>query len=162
MNLSTKQLPYKVLKTLGVDDTALVWSGASQTVDRHEIRGSTVESDDIPQNANGAVVIFHGTDAANEVMNWMLVGWAENGPAEYIANGTATLGTQRVNTGTALEMWAHAITITAQNHIYTVSVADSGNNRIAKLCFDMGGFAHIAAIIQKDTAASTGAKIRYF
>ena len=159
--LDTKQTPYKVLKKLGVDDTALVWSGAAQTVDKHEDCGLT-HTEDVPQGANAAVVIFHGTDGANEVMNWMLVGWAEGGPAEFIANGTATLGTQRVATGTSTGLYADTIAITAQKWDAIVSIADSGNNRIAKLCFDMCGLAWVACVIQKDTAASTGSKIRFF
>jgi len=158
----TKQLGYKVLKTLGVDDTALVWSGASQTVDKVEDKGSTVEAVDIPQNANAAIVIFHGTDAANETLTWMLVGWREAGPAELIANGTAILGTQRVATGTATELYADSITISAQKWLKPVYKIDHANNRIAKLAFDLCGISHIAAVIQKGTAATTGAKISFF
>lgn len=161
MYLETKQLGYKVLKTLGVDDTALVWSGASQTVDKVEDRGSTVEVVDIPQNANAAVVIFHGTDGANETLTWMLVGWREAGPAELIANGTAILGTQRVAKGTATGLYADSITISAQKWLGPVSLVDHGNDRITKLAFDMYGISHLAAVIQKGTAASTGAKVAF-
>lgn len=158
----TKQFRYQVLKTLGADDTALVWSGASQTVDKAEDRGSTVEIVDVPQKANAAIVIFHGTDAANETLTWMLVGWREGGPAELIANGTAILGTQRVAKATSTELYADSITISAQKWLQPVTRKDHGNNRVAKLAFDLCGISHIAAVIQKGTAATTGAKISFF
>lgn len=158
--LETKQEKYYVLKTLGVDDTALVWSGASQTVDNFTIAGATIEIYEPPTRANAAIVVFHGTDAANETLNWMLVGWrGKDDPAEFIANGTAILGTQRVAKATAAELWADTISITSQKWLTTVSVVDSGNNRMAKLAFDLCGLKRVAAVIQKSTAASTGAKI---
>ena len=106
---------------------------------------------------------FHGTDAANDIMSWMLVGWREGGPAEHIATGTAILGTQRVATGTSTELYADSITITSQTWPKTLSVVDHSNNRIAKLVFDLCGIAYIACVMQNSTgSASTGAKISTF
>lgn len=163
MKLETLQSPYKILKKLGADDTDLVFSGSSQTCDKHEDCGLT-KTVDVPQGANAAIVIMHGTNAApeNKTMTWKLYGWREGGPAEYIAHGTATLGTQRVATGTATEMYADTIAITAQAWLDTVSVIDSGNNRIAKLAFDMYGLARIACVMTNNSSSTTtGAKISF-
>ena len=160
--LDTAQKPYKVLKILGGDNTALVWSGANQTVDRHEDSGLTTTVD-IQRGDNAAIVIFHGTDAADDIMSWMLVGWREGGPAEHIATGTAVLGTQRVAMGTSTELYADSITITSQTWPKAISVVDQANNRTAKLVFDLCGIAWIACVMQNSTgSASTGAKISYF
>lgn len=162
----TKQEKWYVLKTLGADDTALVWSGSSQTVDNVGARGSTVERVELPRRANGVLVIMHGYHATapeDKTMAWMLIGWRfDGGPAEFIANGTATLGTQRVAAGTATEMWADTIAITAQKWPKTISIIDSGNNRIAKLAFDLCGISDIACVMQKTTTTTTGAKISWF
>lgn len=162
----TKQEKYHVLKTLGADDTALVWSGSSQTVDNVGTKGSTIEARELPVRANAALVIMHGTHATapeDKTMAWMLIGWRfDGGPAEFIANGTATLGTQRVAAGTATEMWADTIAITAQKWPKALSIVDSANNRVAKLAFDLCGIRHIACVMQKTTATTTGAKISWF
>jgi hypothetical protein len=160
--LKTRQTNYATLRKLSAtDDVALVWSTGSQTVDRHEDCG-LAKTVDVLQDANACHIIMHGTDAANETMAWMLIGWARGGPAEEIAYGTATLGTQRVATGTATELYADTITITGQYWPSLITVSDSGNNRIAKISFDMNGIANIACVMQKTTAASCGAKIRFF
>jgi len=162
----TKQLPYQPLKTLGADDTAIVWgTGTSGTSDNVSEKDSTVEVVDIPQLANAGIVIFHGYHATapnDKTLTWMLVGWREKGPAEYIANGTATLGTQRVDSDTSTETYADTIAISAQKWLKPLYIKDSASNRVAKLVFDLCGLSHIAAVIQKGTATTTGAKISFF
>jgi len=163
-NLRTKQAPYKTLKLLSGNDTALSWTGAAQTVDKHEDCGLTTTVD-IRQDDNAAIVTFYGTTTANQSLDWMLVGWREGGPAEHIATGTALLGTQRVATGTSTTLYADTITISSQTWPKTVSVVDSGNDRIAKLVFDLCGIAWIAAVCDNSGTSgttTTAARISFF
>jgi hypothetical protein len=164
--LQTRQNPYQPLKRLGVDDTPLVWTdGTNQTVDKAENRHSSITVKDVPQDANAAVIVFHGTHAtapADKTMTWELYGYREGGPAEMIASGTATLGTQRVAKGTATEMYADTIAITSRVWLDTLSVIDNGNNRMAKLCFDMYGLAGLAcATTNNSSSTTTGAKVAF-
>lgn len=165
MYLETRQDPYQVLKTLGADDTPLVWTdGANQTVDKAESKHSSIELKNVPQGANAAVIVFHGTHTSpnNKTMTWELYGYREGGPAEMIASGTATLGTQRVTAGTATEMFADTIAITSQTWLDTLTIVDDGNNRMAKLCFDMYGLAALAcATTNNSSSTTTGAKVAF-
>lgn len=163
MQLTTHRGHWHVLKTVGADDTAIDWAGTDQTCDNVTTRGSTVDAVELPPHANAGLVLFHGTDTADETMAWMLVGWRGlGGPAEFIANGTATLGTQQLEAATTTGLYADTIAITAQKWPSIISIVDSGNNRVAKLVFDLCGIKHIACVMQKTTTATTGAKIAWF
>ncbi len=119
--------------------------------------------------ATGLVEIgFFGTDAADEILNWTLYAYKQDdyageseweGPATYIANGTATLGTGQ--TGETNEFFADTIAITSQGWPKTVQVSDSTNNRFARLSFDLLDYRMALAILTKDTAASMGAVITW-
>lgn len=107
-------------------------------------------------------VVFFGTDAVNETINWKLWAYPYLGSAEYIANGTATLGQQVVDPGASTtEYYADTISISAEAWIEYIRVKDSGNDRIAKLVFDFAGYRHLACILTKGTCQSMGAKLRY-
>jgi hypothetical protein len=68
---------------------------------------------------------------------------AEAAP-ERIADLVWILGTARHTSTTVL--WADTCTITADYHPAGVTVADSGNNVIAKLEFDTSGYRYLYAI----------------
>ncbi len=162
--MATKQAEYLTLKPLGVDDTAIDWAGTDQTTDRVEDKGETVDAPKIPVWADAAVIIMHGehgSAAENKTMAWELVGWRYGGPAEYLAHGTAILGTQAVVAATQTELWADTIAITGQAWLGVLSPVDSGNDRIAKLPVDLYGLSHIALVMQKTTTTTTGAKIAF-
>lgn len=98
--------------------------------------------------ANAVCIIFAGEDTANETFSWRLWAWRNNnGPAEHVANGTGVLGSQDVvlypDSGTAVTastLWADTLSITNNTFIKTWYVADSGNNRVAKLWGDLAGY----------------------
>ena len=97
-----------------------------------------------------AAGIDGGGDPDNKLLSWRLFAWKDVGaPAEYVANGTATVGTQDVYrfpdnvfpaSGTARQ-WCDTIVISAQRYIKTVaSSATTGSNEIAKLSMDTVGY----------------------
>jgi len=164
MKLETRQDAYTSLKKLGANNTRLVWTdGSTQTVDKAETTPSNLVVKNVPMGANAAVIIFHGTNASpeNKTITFEIYGWRAGGPAEWICNGGAVLGTHRVAAGTDTEMYADTIAITTQTWVDTVTVADSGNNRIAKLAFDMYGLAGIACACWGGTATTNGAKVSF-
>lgn len=89
-----------------------------------------------------------GTDPNNKTFSWKLWAWkGENCPAEYVANGVGTIGTQDVETfpdGTsesAARSWADTLRVLNQRFVRTVTSSDStGNNEIAKLNVDTAGY----------------------
>ena len=94
-------------------------------------------------------IIFCGGDAANDTFTYTVYAWrADNGPAEMVCTGVGTLGTQQVvkyphdKTTATDRFWADTITYTSY-WIGAVSVADSGNNRIAKLLFNANGYKYL-------------------
>lgn len=116
-------------------------------------------------------LIFVGTDAADETLAWTI--WAYKSisdPAEYVANGTATLGLTQ--TGGSNEFYADTIAITAQSWIKTVSVVDGApaaiiaDAGISKLVFDTCEYQYFNIIIRDITGggecAKAGAKYATF
>ncbi len=118
----------------------------------------------------GAVhIVFVGTDAADETLAWTL--WAyksASSPAEYVANGTATLGA--TVTGTTNEYYADTIVITAEGWLTDVAVINGAPDAvvngggIAKLCFDTCEYEYIKVVIRDiagggSECSTAGAKI---
>jgi hypothetical protein len=97
---------------------------------------------------NAIQFIFCGGSAADKTFSWKLYAWRrKNGPCEFIASGTAVLGTQRVmkyphnNMTASGRYWADTLAITEQVALKTFSVADaSSSNRVAKLYGDLCGY----------------------
>lgn len=98
--------------------------------------------------ANAVQLIFCGGSAADKTFSYKLYGWRNgNGPAEMLATGTGTLGTQAVvkyphNSNTATnKFWADTLAISDQGAVKTFYVSDaSGANRVAKLYGDICGY----------------------
>jgi hypothetical protein len=111
------------------------------------------------------IAICGGADSnlADDTGSFVVYGWAEGGPAEFICEGDFVLGTQQVvkypNTTTAATdiNWADTINVDSTTvWIKGVLVTDSGNNRIAHLSFDTTGLKYIG-IFFYDAAGVAGA-----
>ena len=76
-----------------------------------------------------------GSDGGTAVFK--IWGYSSDGPAELIYSGTGTVGTAVFSTG---NLWIDTFTAAGTNHIASVSVRDSGNNRICKLNADTTGY----------------------
>ena len=157
----TKQAGYLILRSRSTsDDTDLVFSGGSSTCEYGD-KSSSIKF--VPAGVNAVQVIFVGSDEDDETMTWAIYAYRAKGPAEKVANGTATLGTQRVEKATATILYADTIAITEQVWATPLSVCDSANNRIAKLSFDFCGYEGLYCVMTKNSsAASIGAYCSYF
>jgi len=102
-------------------------------------------------NAVGAIqLIFCGGSAAGKTFTYTIYAWrTDNGPAEFVATGTGTLGTQAVikyphNRATATsKFWADTLTATGRWNKTVTSTDSTGNNQVAKLLFDFCGYEYI-------------------
>jgi len=97
---------------------------------------------------NAIQFIFCGGAAADKTFSWKIYAWrVTNGPAELLAYGTGTLGTQAVvkypdsgSTATS-KFWTDTLAISAQGLPKTFTLADyAGGNRVAKLTGDLCGY----------------------
>lgn len=131
--LETRNIVWSPLRTdVTADDTALDGTTA----------GLTFQFDDKPAAAkkvgtelNGVEILFYGTDAADETCNFKVYAYRANGPAILVCTGVAVLGTALHSTGTY-----YADTLEITDYWSTCHVLDSGNNRIARLTFDLRGY----------------------
>lgn len=106
-----------------------------------------------------------GTDPNDKTLSWKLYTWkAEGAPCEYVAHGTAVVGTQDVvlfpdGRGSAdARNWVDTITITAEEWVGVVDTVDSGNNRICKLKVQVRNHQHwYMEITSADGATGTEA-----
>lgn len=98
------------------DDTGLAAGGAKWS----DVSSSMVQIH--PRNPIGALSFaFLGTNDADEVLNWVIyAAKGINGPIEFVAYGTATLGLTQ--TGETTEFWADTISITNQEWGTTIRV----------------------------------------
>lgn len=106
---------------------------------------------------NVGEVIFEGSDAANEVCNYKIWAWRENGPAKLVAYGAVTLGA--AITGDTNGFYADTITVTAATWITTVKVSDVAADRVASLAFDLCGYKWVYCEIDITTAATITPRI---
>lgn len=143
-HLQTIHSGYILLRDAANEDSSLVTLATAGDFANKPAGAVQLDAD-----ANAIAVIICGGTAADKTLAWKAYGWRRNnGPAELIAYGTATLGTQQVvkypDTGTApaaTKYWADTITITEQAWLSTVWTADAaGNNRVGKLIFDQCGY----------------------
>jgi len=124
-----------------------------------ETAGATYDWHDKPSTAyklrpehNGCEIILAGgynialhddtsyaDTSNNKGFEATLFAYAENGPAEFLCDLTGIVGTARINDYT-LSLWIDTITIDTEDHLKDISIADSGNNRIAKIVFDTVGY----------------------
>lgn len=175
--LNTIQCEYSLLREFAAEDAASFNAALDLTTagDYASKTGTfTLPSPygDEASPVNGVEIIFAGTAAADKTFSFALVGYAaENGPAETICTGTGTLGTQAVvkyphnSAAAANTYYADTISVTSY-HVTTIAVADSGNNRIAKVWLDALGYKYLRCIVYDADgsgaeAATVGAYIRW-
>jgi hypothetical protein len=97
-------------------------------------------------NASGLSLTCFATGTDNNTIEMEIYGIADGPGAspERIADLVWILGTARHTSTTVL--WADTCTVTADTHITGVTVADNGDNVIAKLLFDTAGYRYIYAV----------------
>ena len=131
---------------------------------------------EIPQEANGAHIIFGVADAADENVTATLWGWKSNGPASDLVlmnpvqAGSTVLGADWANPSATLTNFfcADTVTITTNNSYARVDSAElSGTtNGIAVLRLDLTGYQWLFMSYDIDLAANSGtdaiAWITYF
>lgn len=95
---------------------------------------------------NGIVFYFAGGDAPDDTFEWNLYAWRnENGPAELVANGIGTLGTQAVVTWphndvpVADRFWADTIQVDNEYWVKEIEATAQDNNSVSKLWMDIAG-----------------------
>ena len=129
--------------------------------------GRTFHESDRPATAfklgdeyNASVLIFENYDTADGVNAAVNVwGYAETGPAEFIADLSLTTGLARIDDN-ATDLYTDTITRVndlSDGHIKKIKILDSGNDRISKVWFDNTGLKYLYVEIYDLT---TGAKIR--
>jgi len=134
--IETRTMGYIPLRTtVTADDTALDGTTASYT---YQFADKSAKAVAITGEYNTAEIYFYGTDAAAETCNFKVYAYRENGPACLVCTGVVTLGTALKATGVF-----YGGTIAITDYWATSSVIDSGNNRAARLQFDLKGCKYV-------------------
>lgn len=164
MFLNTARIPWTVLRAaVTSDDLALA------AFDRSDWPTSNTLNLRQPPlaDANGLVIAFHGTDAADEDATYKLYGLNKsNGMIQLLLEGTITLGTQNATTD-PLDMstviangkWADTVTVTGGLWKDLTTILDSGNNRICMLMVDQRWIDELYLEIDLDGGATTAASM---
>jgi hypothetical protein len=100
----------------------------------------------VGEEYNGMVVIVAGgvldtSVAENDDYDLMFYGWADNGPAEKIADVSVTLGLTVYEDNT-LHLWADTLALdaTSEVHIADCVEYDGSTDRICRLVLDTAGY----------------------
>ena len=134
------------------DDTALDGETAGYT---YHWKDKPKEAFQLGEEYNKCEIIFTaGYECADSTDNadasdggnfaFKFYSYTENGPAEFLADISGTVGTARIADST-LALYVDRLTIASQQHPEAVASKDNGNNRIAKLVFDTCGFKYLYA-----------------
>jgi hypothetical protein len=140
MFINTARVPFVSLReNVTSDDTAITVFKRTNWPSSNIIK----LKDPPLHDANGLIISAYGTDAANETVNYKLLGVARsNGPIYTLLTGVMTLGTLVATTHpitgatVANGLWVDTITVTGGLFSGLVEILDSGNNRICGLKFD--------------------------
>lgn len=118
------------------------------------------------QDANGLLIAFHGSDAADEDSTFEMYGRNRtNGPIQLLLSGTVKLGTQNCTvdpiTGDTITNgeWVDTITITGGILKGVVEILDNANNRIAMVMVDQGHIEDVAVYFILSGGATTAASM---
>lgn len=145
MYLNTARLPWVALRTAVAADDTLLSAAGDFSYSGAWPSSNTIKLNEPPfQDANGVLIAFHGTAAANKDFLYNLYGRTrQNGPIQLLLTGVATLGTQNciispIDNTTSITNgeWADTITVTGGLLDGLHTILDSGNNRICMLKFD--------------------------
>lgn len=162
--VQTPQMDYTTLRaSSAADDTALDGTTASYTYAFGDLpTASTRRAATMHPDWDNVTIYFFGTDAANEACTFKIYAYkSTNGPATLVCTGTATLGT--AVTGGTNEFYADTIS-TTDYWPTDIVIADSGNNRVCTLSFDLLGHKYLFCELQASTGtcATMAAKITGF
>ena len=153
--LKTHQGSYEKMRTsdVGSDEASYTTTGFIPAN-----RPSTAK--ELPPDANGVEILPYMVDATADIDGtFELWGWATNGPAEFLAEISATAGAALRTTADA---FCDKLVCTTQGHIKTVSVVDVGStNNASKITFDTAGLKYVH-ILFTDISEGWNALIRYF
>jgi hypothetical protein len=145
--LHTYQGSYETLYDFSADVSLFDGSSAGFTYDwsdRPNLVDGSQGCKKLGNEANGCEIIVladaEAVDGANT--NFKLWAYAENGPAVYLADVSCTVGTARFEDSTTA-LWIDTMTIDTQGHLNALNVKDSGNDRVCKLKFDIGGYGYL-------------------
>lgn len=163
MFLNTARIPWAELRgEITSSDTALTAFNRESWP-----KTKAVKLNEAPlADANGVVLSFYGTDAADETAAYKLYGISRtNGPIQLLLEGVITLGTQVVGidplaptSGSTIAngLWADTVTVTGGLFSSTdiTQVLDSATNRIAMLKFDQTHIDELYLEVTLTTAAT--------
>jgi hypothetical protein len=156
--LKTAQYGYTPLRGGDVTavDTTLSPATAGSTFGEHDRPTSAYR---LGEEDNGCIIIFENYDTTPNVNSAVNIwGYAVNGPAEFIAELSLTTGAARINDDGG-DVYTDTITRVndvTDGHVKKITIADSGNDRVAKVFFDDIGYRWIYPEVYDLT---TGAKI---
>lgn len=163
-----KQLCWNLLRDTADEDTALVIATAGDFAHKPATAISLpnrLEANDRLTAARIVSLIICGGAAADKTFSYNIYAYRDiNGPAELVATGTGTIGSQAVvlyphdgSTATNI-FWADTLTDTGDWIGDGVRIDDSGNNRVCKLTFDVFGYRWLyAEILEADGTTGTQA-----
>jgi hypothetical protein len=167
MSLTTKNKDYSIFRAFGTEDAASLITALATSTSLGDFANKSATAFKLPDSdypdtsaANAVEIIFGGTNAENETFSFGIFGYANNnGPAELICTGTGILGAQDIvkypETAVAVTGWWADTLVVTSYHPTTIIVADSGNDRVAKLCFDTIGYKYLKCYIY-DADGTTG------
>jgi hypothetical protein len=93
-------------------------------------------------DANDAVITFTGEAVDGDTFDGFIWGVTQEGVAEAIAEISGTAGTaiyDGTDQGSSDRLFIDTVNIKQEFHVKEVTVADNGNNRYAKVGFDIVG-----------------------
>ena len=153
--LQTKQSSYEKMRstTTSADEASLTGTGFIPA-------NRPAAAKQLPPECNAVEILPYMEDfTANIDGTFELWGWAENGPAEFLAEISATVGAAQ---RTASDGFCDKLVCTTQGHVNTVSIHDAGStNNVSKIKIDMAGLKYIHAIYT-DISEGWNALIRYW
>ncbi len=107
---------------------------------------------------NGVSLTCFATSSDNDDVTQSVYGIAEDGAPERVGSLLWTFGAAIRSAGVR---WADSCVVTG-THITTIKVSDSGNDRIAKVSFDISGYRWLYIIAHTTTTGSpTGITVQY-
>jgi hypothetical protein len=107
-------------------------------------------------NANALQLICYATSDATDTATMSLYGINDSGPPIRIGVIVWTFGAAVRSTGV---QWA-GTAVATDTHLTSITVADSGNDRVASVGFDAVGYKYIYAITTAQTGTPTGITVQ--
>ncbi len=159
MMLKTYQASYEKMRTstISADEASFTGTGFVPA-------NKPEDAKHLPPECNAVEILPYMEDFTADIDGtFELWGWAINGPAEFIAEVSATVGTaQRTTGGDTTDAFCDKLVCTTQGHINTVTCVDVNSaNNASKITFDMGGLESVH-ILFTDISEGWNALIRYY